>query len=384
MSFTQFLLGPAGVQYLADMGADVIKIESPSTGAWERGWAGGEAFVQGVSAFFLLAHRNVRSVTLNLKSPQGQDAAHQLVETADVVVENFRPGVMERLGLDYETLRGVKPDIVYASASGYGSDGPHKDLAGQDLLVQALSGLASITGRKGESPVAVGAAVVDQHGASLLAMAILAALFHRERTGEGQRVEVTMMQAALDLQMEPLVYWLNGGKVSLPEERLGSAFHAAPYGFYETKDGHLALSLSTVKQIREAMGGVPELEPYEDEAIALEKRDEIRRALDPILRTRSTAEWIDVLRSHGVWCAPVHDYEHLLDEPIIRHLDPFLEIDHPEAGRVRLLNHPVRYGSGAPTLRHMPPALGQHTEEVLAEIGYAPEAIAELRREGVA
>jgi crotonobetainyl-CoA:carnitine CoA-transferase CaiB-like acyl-CoA transferase len=383
LSFTQFLLGPMAVQYLADLGADVIKIESPGAGAFERNWAGGETFPQGVSAFFLLSHRNVRSMTLNLKSPRGRDVARQLIETADVVVENFRPGVMQRFGLDYERAREVKPDVVYASACGYGSEGPNRHLPGQDLLVQAMTGLASITGSEKAAPVPAGAPVVDQHGASLLAMAILAALFHRQRTGEGQQIEINMVQAALDLQTEPLTYWLNGGRVKLPEERLGSAFHRAPYGFYETKDGHLALSMSPVRQIREALGGAPELEPFEDEASALDQRDEIWRALNPILRERPTAEWIELLRAHGVWCAPVQGYEDVFQDPIVTQLDPLLEIDHPEAGTVRLVRHPVKYGSRTPEVGRMPPRLGEHTDEALAEIGCSPEDIADLRRDGV-
>ncbi|MCW2953128.1 MAG: L-carnitine dehydratase/bile acid-inducible protein [Conexibacter sp.] len=383
VSFTQFLLGPMGVQYLADMGAEVIKIEPPGTGAFERSWAGGETFPEGVSAFFLLANRNARSVTLNLKSPRGQEIARQLIETADVVVENFRPGVMERFGLDYESLRAIKPDLVYASASGYGGDSPYRDLPGQDLLIQAMTGLPSITGWQGCAPVPAGAPVVDQHGASLLAMAILGALFHHQRTGAGQKVEVTMVQAALDLQTEPLVYWLNGGKVETPGERIGSAFHRAPYGFYETEDGHLALSMSPVRQIRDALGGAPELEPFEDETTALERRDEIWRALNPIMRRRTTSAWVELLRAHGVWCAPVQAYEDVVTDPIVAHLDPFLEIDHPEAGPIRLVKHPVRYGSGTPEVRQMPPRLGEHTDETLAELGCSPEAIAELRRDGI-
>src|SRR5687767_2679280 len=305
LSFTQWLLGPAAVQYLADMGADVVKIESPKEGAWERRWAGADTFRNGVSVFFLLANRNQRSLTLNLKHPEALAIARRLVERSDVLVENFRPGVMERLGLGYQEAQSLNPRIIYASASGFGQESPFRDLPGQDLIIQALSGLAAATGRAGDPPTPAGAAVVDQHGASLLAMGILAALLRRERAGDGQRVEVTMLESALDLQLEPIAYFLNGGKVERPKEALASSFHQAPYGIYETRDGYLAISLSPVSAIREALGGPEELVPFEDPTIAMEKREEIRRALDPYFRARPTAAWVEILRARGVWCAPV-------------------------------------------------------------------------------
>jgi crotonobetainyl-CoA:carnitine CoA-transferase CaiB-like acyl-CoA transferase len=379
VSFTSFLLGPAAVQYLADMGADVVKVEPPGAGAWERHWAGGDTFVNGVSAFYMLAHRNVRSLSLDLKNPQALDVARRLIAEADVLVENFRPGVMTRLGLDYDSVRALNPRLVYASASGYGSDSPHRDLPGQDLLVQAMSGLAAITGRADQAPVPAGAAVVDQHGASLLALGILGALFHRERTGAGQHLEVTMVQAALDLQTEPVVYYLNGGHVAPPAERLGSAFHRAPYGIYETSDGHLALSLSTIAAVRAALGDPPELAPYVDPEIALVARDQIRRALDPFFRTATTAEWVSRLRANGIWCAPVQGYEAVFDDPVIRHLDPVLELDHPQAGRVRMLRHPLRYSAGEPAVRTFAPAVGEQTDEILHELGLGEDEVAKLR-----
>jgi crotonobetainyl-CoA:carnitine CoA-transferase CaiB-like acyl-CoA transferase len=370
VAFTHFMLGPASVQYLADMGADVIKVEPPGRGAWERGWAGGDTFPNGVSAFFMLANRNQRSIELDLKSAEGREVATRLIAEADVLVENFRPGTMDRLELDYERVRGINPQIVYATGSGYGSDSPYRDLPAQDLLIQAMSGLAAVTGRADQAPVPSGVAIVDEHAATLLAMAILAALFHRERTGEGQRVEVTMLAAALDLGVEPITYTLNGGKVEQPTERLGSAFHAAPYGIYETATGHVAVSVSPVVQLSAAFGEPPELDAYLDPAIALERRDEIRRALDPFFRARSTEELVELLRSHGVWCAPVQNYEEVFEDPIVKHLDPLMEIDHPDAGPVTLLKHPIRYSSGEATLREPPPALGQHTEAILRELGY--------------
>ena len=306
LAFTQFLLGPAACQYLADMGADVIKIEPPGRGAWERSWAGADTFIGGVSAFFMLANRNLRSVTLNLKSERGVEVAKRLVETTDVIVENYRPGVMDRLGLGYEATRKINPKIIYAAGSGYGSDGPYRHLPGQDLLLQAISGLGANTGTEAQGPTVSAAAIVDQHSASLLAMGILAALVNRARTGEGQRVEVIMLQAALDLQSEPIVYHLNGANLQRPTSPIADTFHSVPYGFYATSDGHLAISMTPMKVISEVLGNPAALQTYLDPAIAYTMRDEIRAALDPYFRDKTTAEWVDLLRAHDIWCAPVN------------------------------------------------------------------------------
>jgi crotonobetainyl-CoA:carnitine CoA-transferase CaiB-like acyl-CoA transferase len=383
LGFTQFLLGPAAIQYLADLGADVVKVEPPGKGAWERSWSGADTYVNGVSVFYALAHRNVRSVTLNLKHPQAKEVLGKLLAWSDVVVQNFRPRVAHKLGLDYEAVREINPSVIYVSISGYGEKSPYAELPGQDLLIQAVSGLISVTGRAGEIPCPAGAPVVDQHGAALAAMAVLAALFHRERTGEGQKIEVTMLEAALDLQLEPFSYWLNGGILRRPWTALGSTFHHGPYGVYPTRDGYIVLALGPIKKLYEILGNPPELEPLQDPNLAFDKREEIYRALGEIIRQRSTKEWVDYFNSNDFWAAPVNSYKDLVEDPSFQYLNPVHIYEHPRAGTLKLLKHPVRYSSGEAEVRFVAPDLGEHTEEVLSEVGFSGSEIASLRQKGV-
>jgi crotonobetainyl-CoA:carnitine CoA-transferase CaiB-like acyl-CoA transferase len=381
LSFTQFLLGPSGVQFLADLGADVIKIEPPGGRLWERHWSGSNLFLNDVSVFFLLAHRNQRSLTLDLKKPAALAVARRLAERADVLVQNFRPGVMARFGLDYETLQALNPRLIYVSASGYGDSSPYRDRPGQDLLMQALSGLASISGRAGQPPTPVGTAVIDQHGAALLALGVLAALLERARTGQGLHVEVSMLRAALDLQLEVATYFLNGARLEKSPTPLASMFHPPPYGVYETTDGHLALSMSPLSLLQEVLE-LPALARYAGVTWNFEAREEVARLLQPVIRSRTTAEWLQVLVPRGVWAAPILTHAETFADPGVQAADAVEEITHPVAGPVRLLRFPVEFSTGRAAVRRPPPMPGEHTEEILRECGYTDAEIERLRAEG--
>ncbi|RSD14090.1 CaiB/BaiF CoA transferase family protein [Amycolatopsis eburnea] len=369
VSFTHFLQGPSATQILGDLGADVIKIEPPQ-GAFERGWSGPDAFVGGVSVFFLLANRNARSMVVDLKSDDGRRVLRRLLDGADVLIESFRPGVMDRLGLGYEELRTTNPRLVYCSLSGYGSEGPYKDRPGQDVLVQSLSGLAAATGAAGGPPTPVGASVVDAHGAALGALGILAALHGRARTGEGTRVESNLLSAALDLQVEPLSYHLNGFRGERSPSGVSSRFYKAPYGVFATADGYLTISLTGTDLLAKVLDdpwftGVAPADEYA-------RREEVNVRVAALLAEHPTAYWIERFTEFRVWHAPVHDFDDVATDPQVRHNETILTIPHPEAGDVRVPAHPIRYGGERPGLRRVPPALGEHTREVLGELGCSP------------
>ncbi|MCM3715208.1 CoA transferase [Alkalihalobacillus oceani] len=381
LSFTHFLQGPSAVQMLADLGAEVIKIESPK-GAFERHWAGAESYLDDVSVFFLLGNRNQRSLSIDLRTDEGKEIIYRLVKDADVVVENFRPGVMERLGFGYQKLAAINSRIVYCSCTGYGSDGPYQQRPGQDLLLQAMSGLASLSGKKDDAPVPVGTAAVDQHGAVLAAFGIVAALYERERTKKGRKVETNLLNAALDLQIEPLTYYLNTGPL---DERsptgLGSRFHQAPYGIYETANSWIAISLTSIEKLAKVCNSA-DLAQFSDKE-QMSRREEINKSVCAEIKKKTTEEWFDIFEENQIWYAPVNDYEDVFQDPQVRWNKMIMEVEHPDVGTVKLLSHPVRYDGEAPPVKRYPPRLGEHAAEILQSCGYSDEEIASFKEKNV-
>lgn len=382
VSLTHYLQGPSCVQYLADLGADVVKVEKVG-GAYERHWSGAESYLGDESVFYLLAGRNQRSIELDLRDPRGAEVLWRLVEECDVLVQNFRPGALERLGFSYEAVAARNPSIVYCALSGYGPRGPLAGEPGQDLLIQSISGLLDLTGGADAGPTPVGTAVVDQHGATLGALGILAALVRRARTGQGCRVDANLLSAALNLQLEPLSYHLNGTEL-YPKSATGlaSRFHQAPYGAYETADGWLTISLSAGDALADAL----ELDALRGltRAEQFRRREEVSDLVGTRLRERTTEHWLAVLPEHGIWCAPVRTYADVVDDPQVRANGAFLDAHLANGEDARLLAHPIAYDGDVPGLRTPPPVSGADTVDVLESLGYPPDVIRDYLASGVA
>jgi len=382
LSFTHFVQGPAAAQYLADMGADVIKIE-PLAGAFERGYGADSVFVEGLSASFFAVNRNSRSISVDLKSQEGRRVVQSLIEKADVLLENYRGGVLERLGFGYEAVKAIRPDIIYASASGWGSSGPMAEMPGQDLLVQARCGLISVTGNLDECPTVPGVPVVDQHAAALAAMGIVAAYVKKLTTGKGTRIESNLLNAGLDLQAESVAAYFSGNRGPdrlRRDHRLASWFLPAPYGVFELADCHAVISLGG--DIEKFAGAIdhPELIALSGDRMA--NRDAFMRVLGTELKSWTYERMHQALAPHALWYEKVQNYDDIRRDPQVEH-NRCLQEFRIGGATATVLAHPVRYDGEVPELRRMPAVLGADTREVLREAGWAEQDIDALAERGV-
>jgi len=382
--FSQMMQGPWATQKLAEMGADVIKVERIG-GEWQRTLHAGGELSEGVSPFFLAMNRNKRSVTLDLKAEEGREAALDIAAEADILVENFRPGVMDRLGLGYEDVTEVNPEIVYVSGTGFGSDGPYADRPGQDLLLQAMSGLTTTTGRREDPPTPAGSAVVDEHSSMLLLYATMVALFHKERTGEGQHVEGSLMNAAIDFQCQEITAELNMDvDFERSEAGIASPYNEPPYGVYETADGHVAIAMAEIETIADVLEiDTDELPPHDTPEESYENRDACKRLFEERTREWETEALLEALLAEDVWIAEVNEFADLPDDPQVDHNDMIVDVDRPEEGSFTTTGIPISLSETPGEITSSPPSPGEHNREVLSEVGYDDEEVDALIEEGV-
>ena len=382
VDFTQLMAGGWMTQKLGDMGADVIKVERKS-GDQQRHMSYQGKFIDGEGVGFLAMNRNKRSVTLDLKSEAGHEAACRLVADADIVVQNFRPGVMKRLDLDYESVRELNSEVIYVSVSAYGSDGPYADRPGQDLLYQAVTGIASYTGRQDDPPTPAGTVVIDEHTATLAALRTMQALYHRLRTGEGQKVEMNLFDAAIDLQVNEITFTVStDSHLDRGEKTHGHPYLYSPYGIYEAADGYVAIGMSPIDRIANLFD-LDELDEYETQAELFTHRDRIHDIIEMYTRERPREKLVEALVEVDVQASTVEPPENVPDHPQAQHNDMVIDVEHPRGGTFATTGIPGRLSKTPGGVNRRPPALGEHTDEVLSEVGYSDDEIRELREDGV-
>ena len=381
---TQIMAGPFCTMLLGDMGADVIKIEKPDGGDDIR--RSGPPFVAGDSAAFLNIGRNKRSVVIDIKTPDGSKIVRRLARTADIFVQNLRPGRIEGFGLGYDDLRAFNPSIVYATITGYGRTGPYKDKPGFDLMAQGMSGIMGVTGHPGQPPVKVSVPITDLNAGLFTAFGVLAAYVNRLKTGTGQHVDSSLLEAGVAYTFwESAIYFATGS----PPGPNGSAHQlSAPYQALPTSDGYLTIGGATQSNWERLCRAVGRAELLSDPRFAanadrMANRAALERTLSETFMTRTTAHWLGVLDRAGVPCGPINDMSQVYDDPQVIARDMVVDIDHPTAGAIRNVGIPVKFSETPGTVRRPPPRLGEHTHEVLVEFGYTADEIAALERGGI-
>lgn len=401
LDLSRVLAGPWCTQILADLGADVVKIERPGVGDDTRGW--GPPFLKDAdgndtdqATYFTACNRNKRSVTVDMATPEGMALLQRMAAESDIVVENFKTGGLAQYGLDHESLRAANPALIYCSITGFGHDGPHASRAGYDLMIQATSGMMSITGRPDEvpggGPLRVGVALTDLFTGVYASTAILAALQVRDRTGEGQHIDMALLDVGMAILANQASAFLNTG--SVPQRQGNTHPSLAPYQDFPTKDGAMLLAVGNNGQFARfcEAAGRPEWAAdtrFATNSLRVKHREVLIPAMQEVTRTRTTAEWIALLEDKAVPCGPINDIAQAFDDDQVKARG--LAVSLPRDGRAlgdgieRIVGvaSPLRLSATPPVLRRAPPALGQHTDEVLAEMGLDAAAIAALHAAGI-
>lgn len=377
IDLTRARAGPTAVRQLADMGADVIKVTT-------REVVEGDSTAMGFD--FLNLQRNKRAMTLDLKHPKGLEVLKRLVTRSDVLVENYRPDVKHRLGIDYETLAAINPKLVYGSISGFGQTGPYRDRPGYDQIAQGTGGLMSITGLPGQGPVRVGIPVADLTAGLFLAQGILVALIEREHSGRGQWVHTSLLQAMVTMLDFQAARWLIDGEI--PPQAGNDHPTGIPTGVFTTADGHINIAASgqvMYRRLCEAIGATHLLDDPRFRSMADRSRNRkaMNEELDKVLVARPSAAWIETLNKAGVPCGPILNVKQVFEDPQVQHLGLTQPVRHPERGEIRVQGLPATLSRTPGAIRRAAPVHGEHTDEILAEIGYSREEIGALRRDAV-